>query len=383
MADERGSYGSAPPGETGWWAALGTMSGTSMDGIDLALVRTDGEHVRRGVAREYPYTPTQRKRLEAAIAAAVGDDREALRKRFVELERDVTDWHAEAVERFLKETGESIDAVGLHGHTLAHRPQRGWTLQLGDGTALEQRLGVPVVHDFRSADMARGGQGAPLVPVYHRALAAELDAARPLCFLNIGGVANLTFVDGDELVAFDCGPGNMLIDRWLQDGAGVPFDQGGRIASEGRVARSYIADTLARPFFAERGAKSLDRLDFAPPEPGSMDLSDGARTLTRLTAEAVATAVPLLPREPRTWIVCGGGRLNDLLMADLGDVLDGAVDRAEAYGLDGGAMEAEAFGFLAVRRLRDLPVTYPATTGCREPGPGGIVTPWPASAPDR
>ena len=355
-----------------------------MDGIDLAIVRTDGLTVERGPAREYPYSVAQRRRLADAIAQATGDDRDALFARFADLALDITDWHGEAVERFLRETGETIDVVGLHGHTLAHRPGRGWTLQLGEGAALAERLGVTVVHDFRSADMLAGGQGAPLVPVYHQALAAMANIAPPACFLNIGGVANLTFVGESELVAFDCGPGNMLIDRWLQDGAGVPFDQGGRIASEGRVSRTYIAETLSRPFFRERGAKSLDRLDFAPPPSGSMDLSDGARTLTRLTAEAVAHALPLLPAAPKTWIVCGGGRLNDLLMSDLRDVLTGAVEVAEAHGFDGGAMEAEAFGFLAVRVMRGLPTTFPDTTGCGAPTVGGVVSPCAAaSAPVR
>ena len=374
MTGERAPYGSGPSGESAWVNALGTMSGTSMDGIDLAIVRTNGERVERGPAREYPYAPGQRRRLQDAIAAATGDGRDALRERFADVEADVTEWHAEAIERFLRETRETVDVVGLHGHTLAHRPQRNWTLQLGDGPALAKRLGRDVVHDFRSADMAAGGQGAPLVPIYHRALAADLSVDRPLCFLNIGGVANLTFVDGDDVVAFDCGPGNMLLDRWLQEEAGIPFDQGGRIASEGRVSRTFVAEVLAHPFFMERGAKSLDRLDFAPPASGSMELSDGARTLTRLTAEAVAAAVPLLPSEPHTWIVCGGGRLNALLLADLRSVLSGTVEVAEAYGLDGGAMEAEAFGFLAARCLRGLPSTFPTTTGCDEPTVGGVVS---------
>ena len=373
MTAERAPYGTGPAGESAVLTALGTMSGTSMDGIDLAIVRTDGETVERGPAREYPYTPAQRRMLADAVSAATGDDPATLRENCAALDREVTRWHAAAVERFLREVGASVDVIGLHGHTLAHRPHRNWTLQLGQGDALARCLGVAVVYDFRSADMAAGGQGAPLVPVYHRALAKGVAAAGPICFLNVGGVANITFVHGDDLIAFDCGPGNMLIDRWLQDEAGVPFDQGGRIASEGRIARSYVEDVLARPFFAATGPKSLDRLDLEPPAPGSMDIADGARTLTRLTAEAVAAAVPLLPAPPATWIVCGGGRLNDLLMSDLRDVLTGTVEPAEQHGFDGGAMEAEAFGYLAVRRLRDLPTAFPETTGCREPTTGGVV----------
>ena len=355
---------------------VGTMSGTSMDGIDLAVLTSDGERrLGGGPSTEIAYSAPQRKALECAVERATAMER-STRADFAEEEAGLTAWHADAVAHFIEREGVKPDLVALHGHTLMHRPDRGETLQIGDGEALARCLGVPVAWDFRSADMAAGGQGAPLVPVYHRALAEGLDAEGPLCFLNVGGVANVTYVDGDNLIAFDCGPGNMLIDRWLQREAGVPFDQGGRIAGEGRIARTYIEEVLARPFFDAPAPKSLDRFDFGLPATGAMDVSDGARTLTRLTAEAVAACVQLLPRAPRTWVVCGGGRLNDLIMSDLRDALHGNVEQAEHWSLDGGTMEAEAFAFLAVRTVRGLPLTWPTTTGCRSPSTGGLIS-WP------
>ena len=359
------------------WCAIGLMSGTSMDGIDVAALRTDGEGlIERGPAREYAFDASQRRRLEAAIErGGRASNRDELRAELADLERDVTDWHAAAVERFERETGFAAELVGFHGQTVAHRPAGGWTLQLGDGARLATALGRDVAFDFRSADMARGGEGAPLVPVYHRGLAAALFAAGeagPIAFLNVGGVANVTVLErGAVPVAFDCGPGNMLIDRWVQREVGVPLDQGGRIASEGRIVRDYVAEMLAAPFFERTGPRSLDRLDFGLPAPGRMDPSDGARTLTRLTAEAVGRSLAALERAPRLVLVCGGGRLNDLLMADLREVLSAEVEPAEARDFDGGAMEAEAFAYLAVRAARGLASTYPSTTGARESSVAG------------
>ena len=356
--------------------AIGLMSGTSMDGIDVALVVTDGENVvERGPAREYPYSVAQRRRLEEAVArGAAARDACELREALAEVEADVTQWHGKAVERFEAETGERADSVGFHGHTVAHRPEAGWTLQIGDGARLAGRLGRTVVSDFRSADMRAGGQGAPLVPIYHAVLAKRMRRAGrgPIAFLNIGGISNVTLLREDEPpLAFDCGPGNVLVDRWVQREAGIPFDAGGRVASEGRVHRGWIEERMGGKFFSRQGPRSLDRLDFDLPDPGTFELADGARTLARFTAEAAART--LAPHAPELTIVCGGGRLNDMMLADLREMVAGTVDVAEAHGLDGGAMEAEAFAYLAVRCERGLPITFPTTTGCTAPVPGGRI----------
>jgi len=363
--------------------ALGLMSGTSMDGIDVAAVTTDGEGaVERGPFLGLPYDAAFRARLAASLETARAITRRDERPGdLAALERDITLAHAAAVRAYLDGPGRDRrppEVIGFHGQTVLHRPERGLTVQLGDGALLAKVTGIPVVFDMRANDMRHGGQGAPLVPAYHAALAQGLEAARfPIAFVNIGGIANITFVaDGDAPIAFDTGPGNALIDQWVQAGAGIPFDAGGSIASEGDVDEAVVAAYLGKPFFLRPGPKSLDRSDFTLAEAAGLGLHDGARTLAAVSARAVLSAAAVLPAQPKTWIICGGGRRNAAIMADLAAgaiALGGEVLPAEAVGFDGDAMEAEAWAYLAARSLRGLPITWPTTTGCRAPSTGGVT----------
>lgn len=364
--------------------AIGLMSGTSMDGVDVALIETDGERVARfGPAGYRPYADAERALLRHAVAqAAALRERDARPGVLAEAERLVTEAHAEAVGQFLHAHGlkpTKIDIVGFHGQTLLHRPQQGLTVQIGDGEGLAARIGIPVVFDFRARDVAAGGQGAPLVPVFHRALLRASDDARwPVAVLNIGGVANVTYLeDGDaDPVACDTGPGNALLDDFMQSHAGVAMDRDGATAAGGNVDCAFITRALRLPFFAEPCPKSLDRHAFdetyralAP-----RNVADGAATLTALTAATVAAVVARLPRPPRAWIVSGGGARNATLLRMLRDSLaPAAVTTADAMGWSGDALEAQAFAYLAVRRLRGLPITFPTTTGVRQPLGGGVL----------
>jgi anhydro-N-acetylmuramic acid kinase len=354
------------------------MSGTSLDGIDVALLRTDGEdHVERGLSATFPYRPDQHALLQDAIAAAKTLERRGERPGILaEAELALTDWHAEAVERFLARKGLSpsdVDVIGFHGQTVIHRPERRLTVQLGLGPRLARRLEKPVVYDMRAADVAAGGQGAPLVPVYHRALAAGL-AERPVAFVNIGGVANMTWIGEEgELVAFDTGPGNALLNDWCERHTDVPMDRDGALAARGHVATHALGQLLNHNFFASAAPKSLDRNAFETSILDGLSPEDGAATLTRFTAAAIAASVRLVPAPPKLYVICGGGRLNPTLMRDLGELLQAPVIPAEKLGLDGDSMEAEAWGYLAVRCLRHLPITFPATTGAPEPLSGGIL----------
>ena len=366
--------------------AIGLMSGTSMDGIDLAELVTDGEgRVERVAFHAVPYEASFRRRLEGSLAtAAAMTARDERPGDLGELEREITLRHAAAVEAFLDKSGckkADIDVIGFHGQTVLHRPQAGFTVQLGDGQLLADTLGIDVVHDMRANDMVHGGQGAPLVPAYHRALAESLPEShrdeRPVAFVNIGGIANITFVGADgELVAFDCGPGNTLIDQWVAANAGIPYDAGGAIASEGRVLPALAARYLSHPFFTAETRLSLDRGDFRAPEAGAASLEDGARTLAYVTASAIAASQRHLPEKPKLWILTGGGRLNRMIVADLTVATrhSGEVVIADELGLNGDAMEAEAWAYLAVRSLKGLPLTFPGTTGVREPVTGGILS---------
>lgn len=370
--------------------AIGLMSGTSMDGIDVALVKTDGEGVvERGPAVGVAYDPAFRKRLQAALETAKTITRREERPGdLADVERELTLRHAAAVASFLDANGltkSDVDVIGFHGQTVLHRPEQGLTVQLGDGGLLARESGIDVVYDMRANDMAHGGQGAPLIPVYHAALARNLpaDCAFPVVFVNIGGISNLTYIGPDgDIVAFDSGPGNTLIDQWVEAQAGIPFDQGGMIASEGRVVAGLAARYLDHPFFTAPERRSLDRNDFSSPAGADATLEDGARTLAHVTAAAILKSAGHLPERPKTYVVCGGGRLNRVIMGDLAGLASdhAKVVPAETAGLDGDSMEAEAWAYLAVRALDGLPLTFPGTTGVRAPVSGGVVVRGAASA---
>jgi len=360
--------------------AIGLMSGTSLDGVDVALIETDGKRVQAfGPSGYRPYSAKERVLLRQALAAAVDLPRRDARPGVLrEAERAVTIAHAEAVAAFTTQNRiprTDIDIVGFHGQTVLHRPAEKMTVQIGDAAALAKAIHIPVMHDFRAADVAAGGQGAPFVPVYHRALAQSLDREGPIAVLNLGGVSNITYIDGaDTLIACDTGPGNALLDDFVLRVTGKRFDSEGRIAAQGEVDAAWVDRALQDPFFAQPPPKSLDRNDFAALALPEMRPADGAATLTAFTAAAIARIVPLLPTPPRSWIVCGGGARNLTMLRMLRMRLAPAqVESADAIGWSADAIEAQAFGFLAARGLMGLPLSYPSTTGVPIPMMGGVI----------
>jgi len=363
----------------GW--AVGLMSGTSLDGVDVAAIETDGEQIFSfGPTGYRPYSDDERALLRQALAeAAALTDRTSRPGVLAEAEAFITRAHAEAVEAFLDAEGiarDSVTIVGFHGQTVIHKPHDRLTVQIGNGAALAERLGLTVAYDFRAADVAAGGQGAPLVPIFHQALARSIDRPHPIAVLNIGGVANVTWVDGGDPVACDTGPGNALIDDFMRLKTGAPLDRDGDQAARGTVDEAFIARVLARPFFDLPCPKSLDRNDFALanvdlPE---MSVADGAATLSALTAASVARVVPRLPQPPKAWIVAGGGARNPTLMKMLAARLSPAsVETADAVGWSSQSIEAQAFAYLAMRTLSGLPITFPRTTGAPEAMSGGVI----------
>jgi anhydro-N-acetylmuramic acid kinase len=367
--------------------AIGLMSGTSLDGIDIALVDTDGERIHSlGPTGYRAYAQAERALLREALdAAATLADRDARPGILAAAERLVTNAHADAVAAFLSAHGlasRDIDVVGFHGQTVLHRPAQKLTVQIGDGRLLAARLAIPVAYDFRAADVAAGGQGAPLVPIFHHALAAAIDSPRPLAVVNIGGVANVTYLaDGGAPLACDTGPGNALIDDFLRTRSGAAFDENGMIAARGKADEAFVQRVLAHPFFAAPLPKSLDRNDFALASIAlpKLSLDDGAATLAALTARAIAAIVPHLPQTPACWIVAGGGARNRTILRMLGEAVAPArVETADALGWSADALEAHAFAYLAVRTLKGLPITFPTTTGVATAMTGGILV-----APDR
>jgi len=354
--------------------ALGLMSGTSCDGVDAALLETNGENfVRCGEALSLDYPADFRHRLRASL----GDAESA-----AALAGELTDRHADAVRALLDRAGIApvdVAIVGFHGQTILHEPEKHRTLQIGDGDRLARAVGIDVVNDLRSADMAAGGEGAPFAPLYHRALATGLE--KPLAVLNLGGVGNVTWIGEDRagamrLLAFDTGPGNALIDDWAMLHTGMPVDRDGRLAGVGQVNATLLGRLLTNPYFSRPAPKSLDRDAFDASILAGLSAADGAATLVAFTAATVARGAQLFPEPAKRWLVTGGGRQNPAIMAELRRRLGVPVEPVEAVGWMGDQLEAQAFAYLAVRSLKGLPLSLPETTGVRRPTTGGRLHRW-------
>ena len=363
--------------QTGVVTALGMMSGTSLDGVDAAVLRTDGHEITEfGPSAYRAYTEAERRVIAAGFGRWQGPEVTAA---------------AEAVEAAhlallgdLLQDDAGIELIGFHGQTLAHAPRLQGTLQVGDGQQLAREIGLPVVWDFRSADVELGGEGAPLAPFFHHACARHAGLTGPVAFLNLGGVGNLTWVDPGidrpeaegALLAFDTGPANAPINDLMQARLGQPFDEGGKLAARGRVEQGALELFLAEPYFARIPPKSLDRNDFAEIVAlvGELSDADACATLTAMCAAGVVEAMQHCPAPPERVLVCGGGRNNPVLMRMLDVSLDCPVAPVEEIGLDGDMLEAQAFAYLAVRVARGLPTSCPGTTGVRAAVGGGTVS---------
>ncbi len=355
--------------------AIGLMSGTSMDGIDAALIETDGEGtVVPRAFMFFAYEPDFRRRLRDAMARALEMHAPARDALIDAVEQESTGLHAMAVHRLLAATHtrrDDVAVIGFHGQTIAHRPDRKWTWQIGDGATLKAATRIPVAFDFRSADVAAGGQGAPLAPGYHRARSEEL--GRPLGVLNLGGVGNLTwFAAGGSWGSFDTGPGNALIDDWVRTHTGRPYDDGGAVAASGSVHDNVLMTLADNPWFDAPPPKSLDRNAWDIGALRGLSPGDGAATLTAFTAETVRLALGQVPPIDRL-LVTGGGRHNPVLMNEIARRCGVTAEPVEAVGWNGDALEAEAFAWLAVRVLDSKPLSWPETTGVPLPMTGGRV----------
>ncbi|MEN3930960.1 anhydro-N-acetylmuramic acid kinase [Microvirga sp. W0021] len=358
---------------------IGLMSGTSLDGIDVALIQTDGEKITYfGPSAFYAYDGSERDVLRSALKDAerisTRDDRPGV---LADAEAVVTQSHERAVRAFMTAhnlKASDIDAIGFHGQTVLHRPENQLTVQIGNGAALATALAMPVVYDFRAQDVAAGGQGAPLVPVFHRALVEASDLEKPVAIVNIGGVANITLIDAQgEVSSFDTGPGNALIDDWVNEKAGLAFDVDGNLAACGAIDEELMEKLLSHPFFMQKPPKSLDRNWFTYDIVEHLPLADGAATLTAFTVRSILRALDYANFRPTCWIISGGGAQNLEIRRQLAELSGIDVKIADEFGWSSTFMEAQAFAFLAARSLRNLPLSFPTTTGVPMPMTGGIV----------
>lgn len=355
---------------------LGLMSGTSMDGVDAAVLVTDGEEIAGFGPRLFrPYSEAEREALRAAVAAARGlTDRAARPGALADAERIVTDAHGEAVERLLRDNaGSTVELIGFHGQTVLHAPERRLTVQIGDGPALAKRIGVPVVYDFRAADVAAGGEGAPLVPIYHQALAKRAGLTGDVAVVNIGGVANVTRVGADgSLRAGDTGPGNALIDDFVRRRTGEAMDRDGLLARRGKIDEAVLARLMDNSWFDRPMPKSLDRDAFSLDPVSDLPTEDGVATLTAFTSRTIMKGMVIAGGAGRI-VVSGGGASNPALLDRLAADAGVPVTSAAALGWSPDFIEAEAFAFLAARSVRGLPLTFPGTTGVPAPMTGGVL----------
>jgi anhydro-N-acetylmuramic acid kinase len=361
---------------TGIQKVIGLMSGTSLDGVDAALLDTDGEGVvEPGPGLTVPYDRKTRSHLRDALDQAQHVTRGGpVPAAITEAEHILTETHAQAVGALLQKAGlqpAEVSLIGFHGQTILHRPGQRWTWQIGDGALLARLTGIDVINDFRSADVAAGGEGAPLMPLYHAALARKSGLKEPLVVVNIGGVAQVTYISGDQVLAFDTGPGNAPIDDWMQKHTGDPVDKDGALARSGQINDIALAGMLASSYFARLPPKSLDRMDFGMDAVEDLSPAEGAATLAAFAAAAIAKAADHFPQAPANWIVSGGGRHNKFLMDELKAYLNAPVLSAEEAGWDGDMLEAHGFAYLAMRSERGLPLSLPTTTGVKVPTTGG------------
>ncbi len=383
------------------YTAIGLMSGTSLDGVDAAVVRTDGMGVVEPLGFvSVAYEESVRETIRACLGMADCDDLQVR-----EAEQLLTAVHVEATQKVLdyvklqKEknqasvaVGGGVDVIGFHGQTIFHNPNpkkggelqggadhggvtvelgEGVTVQLGDAELLARKTGIDVVSDFRRRDVAAGGQGAPFLPLYHQARAAEL--SKPVAIVNIGGVANVTWIGEDDIVAFDTGPGNALLDDFVRGRTGADFDEDGALADSGHSVDYLLEKWYAHPYFKQKPPKSLDRDAWDVGDLSDLNDADGAATLSVFTAETIMAALEHMPKKPKAWYVTGGGRKNKMIMQYLKAHL-GVVAPVEEIGWNGDALEAEGFAYLAVRSLLGLPLSLPSTTGVPEPLTGGVLT---------
>ena len=353
------------------YTAIGLMSGTSLDGIDAALIRTDGEGFAEPLGFfSLPYDDEMREKLRACLGK-----REDETGTIVRAEREMTKAHAAAVQWLLHKTEkhpQDIDIIGFHGQTIFHDPANGFTWQIGNGPLLAKETGIDVVCDFRTRDVKAGGEGAPLLPLYHAVRAQHLE--KPVAVLNLGGVGNVTYLGADgEVIAFDTGPANALINDWTARHYGREYDENGLIARQGKVNDAVLAQLLGSAYFTRTPPKSLDRDAWDLSAVQKLSPEGGAATLTAFTVQSVAKALLHLPQTPRAWHVTGGGRHNVYIMDELQKALGVPVGSVDDLGWNGDALEAEGFAYLAVRSLLGLPLSLPTTTGVKTPQTGGVL----------
>ncbi len=365
--------------------SLGLMSGTSMDGVDVSIINSDGNDKFKGILNKYfEYSEDLHKNLVSSRDKINSSkDLKIHSKELDALQKEITLFHSKAVNEVVKEIDFNIDIIGFHGQTIFHNADEKISRQLGDGNLLSQLIKKKVVYDFRQNDLKNGGQGAPLAPIFHKLISKEIKINPPLCILNLGGVANITAIESDEnsnLLSCDIGPGNCLIDEWIRKKTGKKYDKGGSIAELGKINTAILNQALDNhENLKTKNILSYDAKDFDLNFVRGLSLEDGAATITEFTGTVLGDGIldflNKLSNKPRKILVCGGGRKNLTLIESIKKKLveKNTIENIDNYGIDGDFIESQAFAYLAIRSSLKLPISFPKTTGCKEPSTGGIL----------
>lgn len=362
------------------YLALGLMSGTSADGIDIALIKTNGENqILLKSFGNYSFSKEFTKKMKKNFTKKI--NKKNLKKKYKELEKEFTNLNYLAIKEFLKKkkiNKNNIDVIGFHGQTISHNPQQGYSYQLGDSKRLSNLLKIKVVANFRDNDIKYGGEGAPLTPIFHYYLTKKIK--KKICFLNLGGIANITWIDHtkqkkgvEETLAYDVGPCCSLLDDWVSFKTNERYDNCGNYAKKGKPNLKIVQTYLKNNFFLQKPPKSLDRSDFSIKILKHLSLHDGSATLSKFIIECLKNSLTFLPSKPDLFIVSGGGRKNNYLMNQISTQIETRVKLSEDFNWNGDSIEAYAFGFLSVRRLLKLPVSFPRTTKVLKPMIGGKI----------
>ena len=360
--------------------SLGLMSGTSADGIDIALLETDGKNkIRLGPNDYYPFSKSFTKKIKSIFSKKINFKKLKNKKRIDEIEDDFTKLNFLIIKKFLKKnkiSRKSIHAIGFHGQTISHNPSKGYSWQIGDSQKLANLLKIKVIGNFRQNDIDHKGQGAPLTPIFHYYLTKRIK--KKICFINLVGISNISYFNHklkenlNNILAFDPGPCCSLIDDWVTMKSDKKFDNKGLIAKKGNVNDKIVKNFLKNPYFLITPPKSLDRSFFSLKKLKNLTLEDGAATLNEIIAESLLLSFNYLPKFPEFCILSGGGRKNDFLINLIKKKINNTqFVTSEKYRWDGDSIEAYAFAYLSVRKLLNLPITFPKTTGVTKPLTGG------------
>ncbi len=370
------------------YTSLGLMSGTSMDGVDASIIQTDGKAKYKGILNKYFEYPkniynnltTLRDKIKSSKSL------KKYQKEIKTIEKDITIFHAKAVNEILANGRINVDFIGFHGQTIFHSAKGKITKQIGDGKLLSKLTKKKVVYNFRQNDLKNGGEGAPLTPIFHRMLAEKFNLVQKKIspstqgtFINIGGITNITRIDSDfNIYAQDCGPGMCLIDKWMRLNSKNKIDKDGKVASKGSIKNEIVRDYIMKTHkLLENYRGSLDVNDYNLSLVKNLSFKDGAATLTELTAINTLEWAERYSVEETILILCGGGRKNKFLIERMkkysNQYFKGRLKMIDNFGIDGDYIESQAFAYLAIRSFLKLPISFPITTGCKKPCTGGVI----------